>query len=166
MYFLRKPETGAAFVSPLQGLGNVILTPHIAGEYGRGAAEYRAVCFHANVAVFAYGKFFAQCESGRNVIWSMSPGSHRPDAYPSQCAGHFCGRSTIFWRIRKSILSGRFLDTRGNLGYAIYDINRQLRRGVDAAVAGGAEYDPSAVGGGVPGVVLPPKAKSHKKSWR
>ena len=42
--FPTEPESGAAFKSALQGLPNVILTPHVGGIDRRGAAEYWIVC--------------------------------------------------------------------------------------------------------------------------
>jgi D-3-phosphoglycerate dehydrogenase len=121
--FPQEPETGAPFVSPLQGLGNVILTPHIAGSTEEA---------QQNIGQFVSARMLQYLRTGNSLLsvnlpqchLEYEPGSHRLMHIHHNVPGILRAINDIL-ADQEINIERQVLDTRGNLGYAIYDINRQ-----------------------------------------
>jgi D-3-phosphoglycerate dehydrogenase / 2-oxoglutarate reductase len=120
--FPQEPETGGAFSSPLQGLGNVILTPHIAGSTEEA---------QQNIGQFVSARMLEYLRSGNSLLSVNLPHCHLDYETGSHRLMHIHHNVPGILRAINDILADRginierqVLDTRGNLGYAIYDINR------------------------------------------
>lgn len=121
--FPQEPETGGAFVSPLQGLGNVILTPHIAGSTEEA---------QQNIGQFVSVRMLEYLRTGNSLLsvnlphchLEYEPGSHRLMHIHHNVPGILRAINDIL-ADQEINIERQVLDTRGNLGYAIYDINRQ-----------------------------------------
>jgi D-3-phosphoglycerate dehydrogenase / 2-oxoglutarate reductase len=120
-----EPETGGAFSSPLRGLANVILTPHIGGSTEEA---------QQNIGQFVSAKMIDYFSSGDSLLSVNLPQCHL-DYEPSESGAHrlmhIHHNVPGILRAINDILADRginierqVLDTRGQLGYAIYDINR------------------------------------------
>jgi D-3-phosphoglycerate dehydrogenase len=132
--FPQEPETGGGFSSPLQGLPNVILTPHIGGSTEEA---------QQNIGQFVSARMIDYFRSGNSLLSVNLPHCHLdfdpnfysnsdPNSEPgSHRLTHIHHNVPGILRAINDILADRginidrqVLDTRGPLGYAIYDINR------------------------------------------
>ena len=120
--FPQEPESGGAFSSPLQGLPNVILTPHIAGSTEEA---------QQNIGQFVSARMIDYFHSGNSLLSVNLPHCHLEYAPDSHRLMHIHHNVPGILRAINDILADRginierqVLDTRGTLGYAIYDINR------------------------------------------
>jgi D-3-phosphoglycerate dehydrogenase len=124
--FPSEPETGGAFSSPLRGLANVILTPHIGGSTEEA---------QQNIGQFVSARMIDYFASGNSQLSVNLPHCHLdfdPNSEPrSYRLMHIHHNVPGILRAINDILADRginidrqVLDTRGPLGYAIYDINR------------------------------------------
>ncbi|MGA9640706.1 MAG: phosphoglycerate dehydrogenase [Terriglobales bacterium] len=120
--FPQEPESGGAFASPLQGLPNVILTPHVGGSTEEA---------QQNIGQFVSAKMIDYFESGNSLMSINLPHCHLDYEPGSHRLMHIHHNVPGILRAINDILADRginierqVLDTRGNLGYAIYDINR------------------------------------------
>ncbi len=124
--FPREPESGAEFRSVLQGLPNVILTPHIGGSTEEA---------QQNIGQFVSAKLVDYVRTGNSLLSVNLPQCHleyEPDSEQrSHRLMHLHRNVPGILRAINDILADRginierqVLDTRGPLGYAIYDINR------------------------------------------
>ncbi|MFY9561579.1 MAG: phosphoglycerate dehydrogenase [Terriglobales bacterium] len=120
--FPQEPESGGAFASPLQGLGNVILTPHIAGSTEEA---------QQNIGQFVSARMLEYLRSGNSLLSVNLPHCHLEYEPGSHRLMHIHHNVPGILRAINDILADRginierqVLDTRGTLGYAIYDINR------------------------------------------
>jgi D-3-phosphoglycerate dehydrogenase / 2-oxoglutarate reductase len=125
--FPTEPETGAAFSSPLRGLANVILTPHIGGSTEEA---------QQNIGQFVSSRMIDYFSSGNSQLSVNMPQCQLefdPHAEPrSFRLTHMHHNVPGILRAINDILADRdinierqVLDTRGQFGYAIYDINRE-----------------------------------------
>jgi D-3-phosphoglycerate dehydrogenase len=125
--FPAEPETGAAFSSPLRGLANVILTPHIGGSTEEA---------QQNIGQFVSSRMIDYFSSGNSQLSVNMPQCQLefdPHAEPrSFRLTHMHHNVPGILRAINDILADRdinierqVLDTRGQFGYAIYDINRE-----------------------------------------
>lgn len=120
--FPSEPETGAPFVSPLRGLPNVILTPHVGGSTEEA---------QQNIGQFVSAKMIDYFKSGNSLLsvnlpqchLDYDPGSHRLMHIHHNVPGILRAINDIL-ADREINIERQVLDTRGPLGYAIYDINR------------------------------------------
>ncbi len=120
--FPSEPETGAPFVSPLRGLPNVILTPHVGGSTEEA---------QQNIGQFVSAKMIDYFKSGNSLLsvnlpqchLDYEPGSHRLMHIHHNVPGILRAINDIL-ADREINIERQVLDTRGPLGYAIYDINR------------------------------------------
>jgi D-3-phosphoglycerate dehydrogenase len=120
--FPKEPENGAAFSSPLQGLPNVILTPHVGGSTEEA---------QQNIGQFVSAKMVDYYRSGNSLMSVNLPhcnldyeaGSHRLMHIHQNVPGILRAINDIL-ADRGINIERQVLDTRGTLGYAIYDINR------------------------------------------
>ena len=120
--FPQEPESGGSFVSPLRGLPNVILTPHIGGSTEEA---------QQNIGQFVSAKMIDYFSSGNSLLsvnlplchLDYEPGSHRLMHIHHNVPGILRAINDILAN-REINIERQVLDTRGALGYAIYDINR------------------------------------------
>jgi D-3-phosphoglycerate dehydrogenase len=120
--FPQEPEGGGAFHSPLLGLPNVILTPHIGGSTEEA---------QQNIGQFVSAKMIDYFRSGNSLMSVNLPHCHLEYEPGSHRLMHIHHNVPGILRAINDILADRginierqVLDTRGTLGYAIYDINR------------------------------------------
>jgi len=118
----QEPESGGAFSSPLQGLPNVILTPHIGGSTEEA---------QQNIGQFVSSRMIDYLATGNSLLSVNLPHCHLDMAPESYRLMHIHHNVPGILRAINDILADRginierqVLDTRGTLGYAIYDINR------------------------------------------
>jgi D-3-phosphoglycerate dehydrogenase / 2-oxoglutarate reductase len=124
--FPNEPESGGAFSSPLQELANVILTPHVGGSTEEA---------QQNIGQFVSAKMIDYYRSGNSQMSVNLPQCHLDYETGSHRLTHIHHNVPGILRAINDILADRginierqVLDTRGNLGYAIYDINRACDR--------------------------------------
>ncbi len=120
--FPQEPESGGQFSSPLQGLPNVILTPHVGGSTEEA---------QQNIGQFVSAKMIEYFQSGNSLMSVNLPHCHLDYETGSHRLMHIHHNVPGILRAINDILADQginierqVLDTRGNLGYAIYDINR------------------------------------------
>jgi D-3-phosphoglycerate dehydrogenase len=120
--FPQEPESGAGFSSPLRGLPNVILTPHIGGSTEEA---------QQNIGQFVSARMIDYFKSGNSLLSVNLPQCHLDYEPGSHRLLHIHHNIPGILRAINDILANRginierqVLDTRGSLGYAIYDINR------------------------------------------
>ena len=120
--FPQEPESGGAFQSSLVGLPNVILTPHIGGSTEEA---------QQNIGQFVSAKMMDYFRSGNSLMSVNLPHCHLEYESGSHRLMHIHHNVPGILRAINDILADRginierqVLDTRGTLGYAIYDINR------------------------------------------
>jgi D-3-phosphoglycerate dehydrogenase len=120
--FPREPESGAGFASVLQGLPNVILTPHIGGSTEEA---------QQNIGQFVSARLIDYVRTGNSMLSVNLPHCHLEYEPGSHRLMHIHHNVPGILRAINDILADRginierqVLDTRGTLGYAIYDINR------------------------------------------
>ncbi|MGC2472937.1 MAG: phosphoglycerate dehydrogenase [Candidatus Sulfotelmatobacter sp.] len=120
--FPSEPESGAGFKSALRGLPNVILTPHIGGSTEEA---------QQNIGQFVSAKLIDYVRTGDSTMSVNMPQCHLEYEEGSYRLMHIHHNVPGILRAINDILADRdinverqSLNTRGNLGYAIYDINR------------------------------------------
>ena len=120
--FPKEPESGAGFTSALQGLGNVILTPHIGGSTEEA---------QQNIGQLVSAKLLDYVKTGDSMLSVNLPQCHLEYEEGSYRLMHVHHNVPGILRAINDILGDlginierQVLSTRGTLGYAIYDINR------------------------------------------
>jgi D-3-phosphoglycerate dehydrogenase len=120
--FPSEPESGAGFKSALQGLPNVILTPHVGGSTEEA---------QQNIGSFVSAKLLDYAKTGDSTLSVNLPSCHLEYEEGSYRLMHIHNNVPGILRAINDILGDRginierqSLNTRGTLGYAIYDINR------------------------------------------
>ena len=120
--FPSEPESGARFKSALQGLPNVILTPHIGGSTEEA---------QQNIGSFVSAKLLDYVNTGDSTLSVNMPSCHLDYEEGSYRLMHIHHNVPGILRAINDILGDRginierqSLNTRGTMGYAIYDINR------------------------------------------
>jgi D-3-phosphoglycerate dehydrogenase len=120
--FPKEPESGMAFQSVLQGLPNIILTPHIGGSTEEA---------QQNIGQFVSARLLDYVKTGNSLLSVNLPHCHLEYEPGSHRLMHIHHNVPGILRAINDILADRginierqVLDTRGTLGYAIYDINR------------------------------------------
>ena len=120
--FPKEPESGAGFASVLQGLPNVILTPHVGGSTEEA---------QQNIGQFVSAKLLNYVRTGDSTLSVNLPHCHLEYEEGSYRLMHIHHNVPGILRAINDILGDRginierqVLDTRGTMGYAIYDINR------------------------------------------
>lgn len=120
--FPHEPEKGGPFSSPLQGLPNVILTPHIGGSTEEA---------QESIGNFVSARLLDYLQNGSSTMsvnlphcdLELEPGSHRLMHLHSNVPGILLAINKVL-AARDINIERQVLDTRGTLGYAIYDINK------------------------------------------
>ncbi|MGA7633710.1 MAG: phosphoglycerate dehydrogenase [Terriglobales bacterium] len=141
-----EPESGGAFSSPLRGLPNVILTPHIGGSTEEA---------QQNIGQFVSARMIDYFNTGNSQLsvnlpqchLEYEPGSHRLTHMHHNIPGILRAINDIL-ADRGINIERQVLDTRGSLGYAIYDINQDC----DAQMLAKLRAVPQTVRVRVPGV--------------
>src|SRR5215472_11682719 len=120
--FPSEPESGAGFKSALQGLPNVILTPHVGGSTEEA---------QQNIGSFVSAKLLDYVKTGDSTLSVNLPSCHLEYEEGSYRLMHIHDNVPGILRAINDILGDRginierqSLNTRGTLGYAIYDMNR------------------------------------------
>lgn len=120
--FPEEPESSkASFSSVLQGLPNVILTPHIGGsteEAQAGIGEFvaeRIVAYFATGSTVSSVNFPIYHPMGKTYL-------HRFAHIHENIPGMLARINEVFAR-RDVNISGQHLETRGTIGYAIIDVD-------------------------------------------
>jgi D-3-phosphoglycerate dehydrogenase / 2-oxoglutarate reductase len=120
--FPKEPESGAEFKSALQGLPNVILTPHVGGSTEEA---------QQNIGQFVSAQLLDYVKTGDSTLSVNLPHCHLEYEEGSYRLMHIHQNVPGILRAINDILGDRginierqSLNTRGTMGYAIYDINR------------------------------------------
>jgi D-3-phosphoglycerate dehydrogenase len=120
--FPQEPESGAEFRSALRGLKNVILTPHVGGSTEEA---------QQNIGSFVSAKLLDYVNTGDSTLSVNFPQAHLEYEEGSYRLMHIHQNVPGILRAINDILGDRginierqALNTRGTMGYAIYDINR------------------------------------------
>ena len=120
--FPQEPESGGEFRSALRGLKNVILTPHVGGSTEE--AQH-------NIGSFVSAKLLDYLRTGDSTLSVNFPQCHLEYEEGSYRLMHIHDNVPGILRAINDILADRdinverqALNTRGTMGYAIYDINR------------------------------------------
>jgi D-3-phosphoglycerate dehydrogenase len=120
--FPKEPESGAGFESALRGLPNVILTPHVGGSTEEA---------QQNIGSFVSAKLLDYVNTGDSLVSVNLPQCHLEYEEGSYRLMHIHQNVPGILRAINDILGDRginierqALNTRGTMGYAIYDINR------------------------------------------
>jgi D-3-phosphoglycerate dehydrogenase len=109
-------------LSPLRGLPNVILTPHIGGSTEEA---------QQNIGQFVSSRLIEFLQTGNTMLSANLPHchlEHSPESYRlthihKNMPGMLLAINEVL-ASRKINIERQVLDTRGDLGYAIYDINQ------------------------------------------
>lgn len=120
--FPQEPESGGEFKSVLRSLNNVILTPHVGGSTEE--AQH-------NIGSFVSAKLLDYVRTGDSTLSVNFPQCHLEYEQGSYRIMHIHDNVPGILRAINDILGDRginierqALNTRGTMGYAIYDINR------------------------------------------
>ncbi len=120
--FPKEPESGGSFSTDLQDLPNVILTPHIGGSTEEA---------QQNIGHFVSARLMEYIQTGNTTLSVNFPHchlEHSPDSYRlthihRNVPGMLFAVNELLAR-RGINIERQVLDTRGDIGYAIYDINK------------------------------------------
>lgn len=130
-------KQGDPFDSPLRGLDNVILTPHVGGSTQEAQEE---------IGGFVAGKLSSYVNSGSTAnsvnlpeVNVSNDGAHRITHLHHNVPGVLAGMITILGEAGVNIL-GQQLATRGAQGYAVIDVETPLS---DEVVANLAALEPT-----------------------
>jgi D-3-phosphoglycerate dehydrogenase len=117
-----EPESSKApFASPLQGLANVILTPHIGGSTEEAQAGIGAFVAERIVGYIAAGSTVSSVNFPVYHPLGRTNG-HRFAHIHENIPGMLARINDVFAR-RNVNISGQHLETRGTIGYAIIDLD-------------------------------------------
>ncbi len=149
--FPQEPESGGGFSSALQGLPNVILTPHIGGSTEEA---------QQNIGQFVSARMVDYFKTGNSLLSVNLPHCHLDYEPGSHRLMHIHHNVPGILRAINDILADRginierqVLDTHGTLGYAIYDINRAC----DDELLGKLRSIPHTIRVRVPGIAESPR---------
>lgn len=116
-----EPEGNGEFITPLQGLPNVILTPHIGGNTEEA---------QQNIGQFVASRLIEYARTGNSLMsvnfphchLDFAPGAHRLTHLHRNVPGMLLHINEIL-ASRNINIERQVLETRADLGYAIYDVN-------------------------------------------
>ena len=119
-----EPEGNGTFTTPLQGLPNVILTPHVGGSTEQ-AQEH--------IGRFVSSRLAEYVQTGNTLMsvnlpqchLDLASGTHRLTHLHRNMPGMLLHINEVL-AARNINIERQVLDTRGELGYAIYDVNAAL----------------------------------------
>ena len=115
-----EPKTGDEFVSPLRGLDNVLLTPHIGGSTGEA---------QQNIGIEVAGKLLKYSNNGSTlgavnfpeVSLPEHPGKNRLLHIHRNQPGVLSSINSVFSEQRINI-AGQYLQTDARVGYVVIDV--------------------------------------------
>ncbi|MGZ4787661.1 MAG: phosphoglycerate dehydrogenase [Terriglobales bacterium] len=150
--FPQEPENNQQFQSPLQGLPNVMLTPHIGGSTEEA---------QQNIGSFVSSRLIEYLRTGNTMLsvnfphcqLEFAPGAHRLMHLHQNVPGMLLHINEILAK-RGINIERQVLDTRGQVGYAIYDINR----GFDTELVEELQRIPHTIRVRVPEAIAVPEA--------
>lgn len=115
----KEPNNGQPFVSPLQGVPNVILTPHVGGSTEEAQVD---------IGHFVAGKLLDYVSTGSTVMSVNMPGVATPEIQGRRIAhihqnipGVLASLNAVLAEHRANI-AFQSLATQGDIGYAVTDI--------------------------------------------
>jgi D-3-phosphoglycerate dehydrogenase len=118
--FPKEPKTGEEFVSPLRGLDNVLLTPHVGGSteeaqesIGREVAD-KLIKYSNNGTTLTAVNF-------PEVSLSEHPGKHRLLHIHHNQPGVLSAINAVFSE-EKINIAGQYLQTNPQIGYVVIDV--------------------------------------------
>lgn len=119
-----EPESNGSFTTPLQGSTNVILTPHIGGSTEQ-AQEH--------IGRFVSSRLVEYARTGNTMMsvnlphchLDLAAGTHRLTHLHRNMPGMLLHINEVLAE-RNINIERQVLDTRGELGYAIYDVNAAI----------------------------------------
>ncbi|HWR15088.1 MAG TPA: phosphoglycerate dehydrogenase [Terriglobales bacterium] len=122
--FPQEPENSQPFKSALQEIPNVILTPHVGGSTEEA---------QENIGSFVSSRLIDYVRTGNTTLsvnfphcqLESAPGNHRLMHLHTNMPGMLLHINEVLAK-RGINIERQVLDTRGQLGYAIYDINREF----------------------------------------
>lgn len=118
--FPEEPDTGGAFHSPLQGLSNTILTPHIAGSTQEAQKAISGFVSTKMLNYLAVGDTRLSVNFPQTEL-PQQPKSHRILHVHRNIAGVIAGASRVFASNGFNI-TGETLRTTQEVGYALFDV--------------------------------------------
>ena len=118
-----EPKTGEEFVSPLRGMDNVLLTPHIGGSTGEA---------QQNIGIEVAGKLIKYSNNGSTlgavnfpeVALPEHPGKHRLLHIHRNQPGVLSSINSVFSAQRINI-AGQYLQTDAKVGYVVIDVDER-----------------------------------------
>lgn len=124
---------GDSFTSPLQGIPNVILTPHIAGSTEEAQRD---------IGVFVATRLRDYIQHGStslsvnlpNLSLEQHQGSHRIAHLHENIPGVLAAVNQVFAKHDVNI-DGQMLSTRGDLGYVVTDVSQGVSEAAITALA-------------------------------
>jgi D-3-phosphoglycerate dehydrogenase / 2-oxoglutarate reductase len=124
-------SAGEAFVSPLQGLPNVILTPHIGGSTGEAQERIGSEVAHKLIEYSDAGSTVGAVNFPQ-VQLPLRPAATRYVHVHHNVPG-MLGRVNSVFSGRGLNIAGQYLQTDGNLGYVV--VETQSEQGCDDVLA-------------------------------
>ncbi len=123
-----EPEANGPYKNALQGLPNVILTPHIGGSTEQ-AQEH--------IGRFVSSRLVEYVRTGNTLMsvnlphchLDVAPGTHRLTHLHRNMPGMLLHINEVL-AARDINIERQVLDTRGDLGYAIYDVNAAIAKDI------------------------------------
>ena len=121
--FPEEPESNdEEFVSPLRGLDNVLLTPHIGGSTAE-AQEAIGVEVAEKLLSYSNNGSTLSAVNFPEVALPGHPGKHRAAAHPPQPPGHAVARQRRASPTRRINVAAQYLQTNPRIGYVVIDVD-------------------------------------------
>jgi D-3-phosphoglycerate dehydrogenase / 2-oxoglutarate reductase len=130
--FPQEPDSGEAFQSPLQGLPNTILTPHIAGSTQEAQKAISGFVSNKMLNYLAYGDTRLSVNFPQTEL-PHQPNSHRILHIHKNIAGVIAGISRVLAGNGFNI-TGETLRTTSELGFALFDVEGTVNGGIAEAL--------------------------------
>lgn len=126
VYPVEPEKNGDAFSSPLQGLPNVLLTPHIGGST-QEAQENIGVDVSSKLVAFLEKGITYGSHSVPSINLPLLAGAHRILHIHRNVPGVLSEINTTLAAAKINIL-GQYLATNEEIGYVVLDVNKQLSK--------------------------------------
>lgn len=126
VYPVEPEKNGDAFSTPLQGLPNVLLTPHIGGST-KEAQENIGVDVSSKLVAFLEKGITYGSHSVPSINLPLLAGAHRILHIHRNVPGVLSEINTTLAAAKINIL-GQYLATNEEIGYVVLDVNKQLSK--------------------------------------
>jgi D-3-phosphoglycerate dehydrogenase / 2-oxoglutarate reductase len=130
--FPEEPDSGEMFQSPLQGLANTILTPHIAGSTQEAQKAISGFVSNKMLNYLAVGDTRLSVNFPQTEL-PHQPNSHRVLHIHKNIAGVIAGVSRVL-AAHDFNITGESLRTTQELGYALFDVSGTVTEEIAAAL--------------------------------